>query len=156
MNRKASVKFIIKKGNDDYFTGFKFLDKEIKSLDANDYDYNIPEEKFKGTNNYFTTAIELFNNQKAFKKFLINIYICKNIFHIYLSRIGQTFEFIFLEGFDFKELRKIDTGFQFDDNGNKYRFRISVINYSCTIISFNNWDIIPLLYCTKPEKNKVF
>ena len=153
MNRKASVQFIIKKVYNDYFTGFKFLGNTIDSI-GNNHEYDIPQEKFNGTNNYFTTAIELFNQEKAYKKYLINIYICKNIFHIYLSKDGFTYEFIFLDEFDFKDLRKINTGFQFDDNGNKYRIRISVINYNLSKISFNNWTIIPHDYCPKQDKCK--
>ena len=80
MKRKVSVLFIIKKEKDDYFTGFKFLDKKIDIIKDN-HEFDIPEEKFIGTNNYFTTVIELFNKENnASKKYLINIYNCKNIY----------------------------------------------------------------------------
>ena len=62
MERKASVKFIIKKGNDDYFTEFKFLDKVIKVAEES-YLFDVDIEKFKGTNNSFTSIIELLNGK---------------------------------------------------------------------------------------------
>ena len=37
---------------------------------------------------------------------------------------------IFLDGPDFLEIRKSNIGYEFDDNGNKHRIRISVINYN--------------------------
>ena len=44
MERKASVKFIIKKGNDDFFTEFKFLNKKIK-ITKESYDFVVPFER---------------------------------------------------------------------------------------------------------------
>ena len=154
MKRKVSVLFIIKKEKDDYFTGFKFLDKKIDIIQDN-HEFDIPEEKFIGTNNYFTTVIELFNKENnASKKYLINIYNCKNIFHIYLTSLGCTFEFVFLGEFDFKSIWKSNCDFKFDNIGSKYIKRISVINYNFATITFGNWTIIPFIYCPQCDINK--
>ena len=136
MERTASVKFIIKKSNDDYFTEFKFLNKKIK-ITKESHDFDIPIIKFNGTNNYFASVIELFNEQTS-KQFLINIYKCLNIFNLYLSKEGFTFELIFSDEYDFNNLRNSELNYQFDDNGNKHRIRISLINYSQSIIEINN------------------
>ena len=151
MERTASVKFIIKKSNDDYFTEFKFLNKKIK-ITKESHDFDIPIIKFNGTNNYFASVIELFNEQTS-KQFLINIYKCLNIFNLYLSKEGFTFELIFSDEYDFNNLRNSELNYQFDDNGNKHRIRISLINYSQSIIEINNnFKFAPLLYCHQNDE----
>ena len=46
MERKASVKFIIKKGYDDFFTEFKFLNKKIKITNESHH-FDVPFEKLR-------------------------------------------------------------------------------------------------------------
>ena len=154
MNRKASAKFIIKRDSKDYFTGFKFLNKTIETLEDN-HEFYIPIEVFKGTNNYVPSIIELYNKKEiTMKKFLINLYICKNIFHLYLSRFGNTFELLFLEEPDFIGIKENITDYEFDENGNKHRFRISLINFTYSEIEIFNFIFSPLLYCPNLEKLK--
>ena len=153
MKRKATAKFIIKKDINDFFTGFKFLDKIINALEDS-HEFEIPIDKFKGTNNSLCSEIELFNKNKISKKYLINIYICRNIFHLYLSKLGNTFEMIFLDYPDFLEIRKNNIGYEFDDNGNLHRVRISFINYYPSIIEFNKFYFSPLKYCNFPDSFK--
>ena len=146
MKRNATAKFIIKKDINDFFTGFKFLDKIINALEDS-HEFEIPIDKFKGTNNSLCSEIELFNKNKISKKCLINIYICRNIFQLYLSKLGYTFEMIFLDYPDFLEIRKGGIGYEFDDNGNSHRVRISLINYNNSImIDFNKFYFSPLKY----------
>ena len=154
MNRKASAKFIIKRDSKDYFTGFKFLNKTIETLEDN-HEFDIPIEVFKGTNNYVPSIIELYNKKEiTMKKFLINLYICKNIFHLYLSRFGNTFELLFLEEPDFIGIKENINEYEFDENGNKHRFRISLINFTYSEIEIFNFIFSPLLYCPNLEKLK--
>ena len=153
MERKASVKFIIKKGNNDFFTEFEFLDKKIK-VEEESYLFDVAIEKFNGTNNSFASIIELFNAQTS-KQFLINIYKCLNIFYLYLSKEGYTFELIISDEYDFKDLRNNNMEYQFDDNGNKHRIRISLINYGqLTIEINNNFNFNPFDYCSQNTENK--
>ena len=94
----------------------------------------------------------MFNKQTS-KQFLINIYKCLNIFHLYLSKEGFTFELIFSDEYDFKDLRNNDLDYQFDDNENKYRIRISLINYSQSIVKINNnFKFAPLFYCSQSDE----
>ena len=153
MKRKPSVKFIIKKDKNDFFTGFRFLDKIINDLEDS-HEFEIPNDKFKGTNNSLCSEIELFNKNKISKKCLINIYICRNIFQLYLSKLGYTFEMIFLDYPDFLEIRKGGIGYEFDDNGNSHRVRISLINYNNSMIDFNKFYFSPLKYCNYPDSVK--
>ena len=154
MKRKATAKFIIKKDINDFFTGFKFLDNIINTLEDS-HEFEIPNDKFKGTNNSLCSEIELFNKNKISKKCLINIYICRNIFQLYLSKLGYTFEMIFLDYPDFLEIRKGGIGYEFDDNGNSHRVRISLINYNNSIIiDFNKFYFSPLKYCNYPDSVK--
>ena len=153
MERKASVKFIIKKGYDDFFTEFKFLNKKIKITNESHH-FDVPSEKFKGTNNSFASIFELFNGQTS-KKFLINIYKCLNIFNLYLSKEGFTYELIFSDEYDFKDLRNNNIDYKFDDNGNKHRIRISLINYSQTLIKINNnFKLAAPFYCNQIDENE--
>ena len=155
MKKKATAKFIIKKGINDFFTGFKFLDNIINTLEDS-HEFEIPNDKFKGTNNSLCSEIELFNKNKISKKCLINIYICRNIFHLYLSKLGNTFEMIFLDYPDFLEIRKNNIGYEFDDNGNLHRVRISLINYNnSAIIDFNTFNFMPSKYCNFPDSVKI-
>ena len=138
------------KGNNDYFTGFRFLDNVVNKLEET-HEFIIPKEKFKGTSNHFSSLIELFDNNKSSKKYIINIYLCKNIFHLYLSFDGLTYELIFYDEYDFKEMRNRDIGYQFDDNGNKHRMRISLINYNLAKLTIDNFKLIPSSYIPKIE-----
>ena len=152
MKRKPSVKFIIKKDKNDFFTGFRFLDKIINDLEDS-HEFEIPIEIFKGTNNSFCSEIELFNKNKNSKKYLINLYICKNIFYLYLSKFGYSFEMIFLDDPDFLEIRKNNIGYEFDDNGNSHRIRVSLINYNYSFVDFNKFNFSPLKYCNYPNSD---
>ena len=155
MEKTASVKFIIKKGNDDFFTEFKFLNQKIK-ITKESHDFVVPFEKFKGAINSFPSIIELFNEQ-TLKQILINIYKCLNIFHLYLSKEGSTFELIFSDEYDFKDLRNKVLDYQFDDNGNKHRIRITLINYRQSIVKINNnFKFAPLFYTVKMMKRVIF
>ena len=94
-------------------------------------------------------------NEETSKQFLINIYKCINIFHLYLSKEGFTFELIFYDEYDFKDLRNNDLYYQFDDNENKHRIRISLINYGQSIIEINNnFNFNPFDYCSQNTENK--
>ena len=152
MKRKPPAIFIIKKDKNDFFTGFKFLDKIINDL-KDSHEFEIPIEIFKGTNNSFCSEIELFNKNKNRKNYLINLYICKNIFYLYLSKFGYTFEMIFLDDPDFLEIRKNNMGYEFDDNGNSHRIRVSLINFNYSFVDFNKFNFAPLKYCNYPNSD---
>ena len=151
MGRKASVKFIIMRDKNDFFTGFKFLDKIISQLEDS-HEFEIPIDKFKGTNNLLCSEIELLNGENTKRKFLINIYLCRNIFHLYLSRLGSTFELIIFDEPDFMDIRKQNIGYEFDNNGNKHRIRISLINYNKLYIEIGNFSFMPTTYCPNSDK----
>jgi hypothetical protein len=145
MERKASIKLLMMKDKDDFFNGFRLLGKK-EYITKEYYEFDVPIDKFNGTNNCLTCELELFKNEIISKNFIINIYICLNIFHLYLSEYGYTFEIIFLDELDFKESPTLDTGFEYDDNDNKHRKRVSLINYSSISIKFNNFTFTPYNY----------
>ena len=87
------------------------------------HDFDVPFENFKGINNSFATVIELFNGHTS-KQYIVNIYRCLNIFNLYLSKEGSTFELIFSDEYDFKDFRNNGLAYQYDNNANKHRIRI--------------------------------
>ena len=139
MNRKASVKLILIKGINDFYTGIQLLGKKITDFTDNKIEFDIPNEIFKGSNNCLPCEFILFNKSNQSKKYIIHVYICKNIFYVYLTKYGFTYEFIFLDTQDFKDLRNSDIGYEYDDNDNKHRIRISLINCNDNIIEFNGF-----------------
>ena len=147
MERKAKAKFIIVNKKTDYFTGFRFLEYELKEIIKNCIEYDIPDEKFNHTNNVLPVEIELFNKNDS-KKFIIHIYKCDNVFYIYLKRSGITYEFLLLEGDDFKNLKSDKIGYECDSNGNQHRVRITMINYNEAEIYFGDLPIIPNIFIT--------
>jgi len=62
---------------------------------------------------------------------------------------------IFLDYPDFLEIRKNNIGYEFDDNGNLHRVRISLINYNTAIIDFNTFNFTPIKYCNFPDSVKI-
>ena len=155
MKRKASVEFLLMRDKNDFFTGFKFLGNTVDISEEN-YTFTIPDEKFDGTNNCLTSQIELFNKHntsKKSKKFIINLYLCENIFHLYLNEMGLTFEIIFSDEIDFKESPIINTKFKFDNNYNIHRKRVSLINYNYSFINFHNFTFAPLSYLQTKDFN---
>ena len=152
MKRKASVKFLIMKDKDDYFKGFRVLGNKV-DITRDCYEFDVPIDKFNGTNNCLICKLELFKNEMISKNFIINIYICQNIFHLYLSENGFAFEIIFSDELDFKESPTLNTKFEYDDNGNKHRKRVSLINYSSSFITFNNFSFMPFNYTSSMDLN---
>jgi hypothetical protein len=138
------------KDKDDYFNGFRLLGKK-EDITKEYYEFDVPIDKFNGTNNCLACEFELFKNEINSKKFIINIYICLNIFHLYLSKNGHALEIIFLDELDFKESPTLDTGFEYDDNGNKHRKRVSLINYNSAFINFNNFTFMPFNYTSSMD-----
>ena len=75
-----------------------------------------------------------------------------------MSKEGYTFELIISDEYDFKDLRNNNNmEYQFDDNGNKHRIRISLINYGhLTIEINNNFKFNPFFYCGQNNENENF
>ena len=147
------MKLILIRGINDFFTGIQFLDKKITKLTGNNIEFNIPNDIFKGTNNCLPCEIELFNEKKQSKKYVVHVYICKNIFYVYLTKFGFTYEFIFLDEPDFKDLRNSDIGYEYDDNDNKHRIRISLINCNENIIEINGFCLPLRALCQDCHNN---
>ena len=70
MKRKASVKFLIMKDKDDYFNGFRLLGDEVV-ITWDCYEFDVPIDKFNGTNNCLTCKIELYLKMKWSPKILL-------------------------------------------------------------------------------------
>ena len=153
MKRNAFVKFLIIRGQNNYFTGFNFLGKTIKKFVENSITFEIENDIFKNTNNCVPCEIELFNENNDKKKFIIHIYMCENIFHLYLQELGFTYELIFSDEYEFKDLKNYKWGYEFDDNGNNHRIRISLINYNFAIIKLGSLKITPSSFCGDLTRN---
>ena len=60
---------------------------------------------------------------------------------------------IFLDDPDFLEIRKNNMGYEFDDNGNSHRIRVSLINFNYSFVDFNKFNFAPFKYCTYPNSD---
>jgi hypothetical protein len=144
MDRKARIKIIVKREINNYFTYFKFLDNliQIKDLIDGIYLYDINDDIFFRTNNCIPIEFILGNKANDTKKFIINIYKCLNIFHLYLQECGFTYEIILLDTYLDKKIynqKKYST----DNNNNIHRKRISLINCNDLILKFDSFNFIP-------------
>lgn len=139
--RKANVKFIYIRGdNDDKIKTFYFMNQTINIEESASYTMPIDLDKFKNTKYFLPTEIVLFGeNNEIIAKHIVNIYCCENIFYLFLQGKGTTFEIIFLNK---KEFIIIDSKmYLLDNNNNKYRSRLTFINYSLAVMDFNDKDI---------------
>ena len=133
-NKNAKIKIIFIKEKNTLCKWFKMFDKQI-GLEGNLYETEITIDKFKDTNNSLPCEITLYKNEKEFKKFIVTIYKCENIFYMFLINFGISFEFIFL---DFGEITIEGKVYLSDNNNNIHRKRITLINFHLTYFKINN------------------
>ena len=152
MERKAIVKFYYVRGEKNEFSSFIFFNERTEIEGNFSKEFYIPIENFKATNNILASEIILKNNQKNREiKYIINIYICENIFYLFLSDGGLTFELLFL---DFGNIKINNNEYKFDNNYNIHRKRISLINYNLNYIYINDIFFIPYLHLPAIDDDK--